>query len=297
MPLRNLLFVWCLLGSAGRAAAADTLRVYFPTGAAQLSAPALKTLDSALYFGLLQRNTSLEILGYADFVGSSTFNDTLSGTRAGAVKDYLLKNGFSDDKMMRTIAKGEIPAGGPLSRDGIAAHRRVDIVVGGKTAQELFEKHTPETMNIAINPHQKTLSTASLPVSEIIRQTPVGSSFQLSQIFFPAGRHVMYEDSKPELEDVIAALKEQPRVKIRIEGHVCCIDTLRVKDALDEQTHEYRLSGNRARFVAQYLIRGGIDNKRISHIGFGKRFALIYYESTPEEAAANRRVEIRILEK
>lgn len=132
---------------------------------------------------------------------------------------------------------------------------------------------------------------------DIIGQTPVGSSFQLSKIYFPAGRHVMYDESRPELEELIEALKELPRIKIRVEGHVCCIDTNMVKDALDEQTHEYRLSGNRARFVAQYLVRGGIDARRISHIGFGKRFAIIYYESTPEEAAANRRVEIRILEK
>lgn len=303
MPLRNLFLALCLLSCAGRATATDTLKVYFPTGVSRLQATAIKTLDSALYYGLLQRDSALEILGYADFVGSNTANETLSGARAAAVKAYLLQNGFSGEKMIRTTAKGELPADDRQAPGGIAAHRRVDIIAGGKAAQEAFLKSAKTLPPVAVPAvifiprNEKTLSTASLTLPEIIAQTPAGSSFQLAKLFFPAGRHVMYEDSKMELEDLINALKEQPRIKIRVEGHVCCIDTNMSKDALDEQTHEYRLSGNRARFVAQYLIKGGIDAGRISHAGFGKRYALIYHESTAEEAAANRRVEIRILEK
>ncbi len=182
----------------------------------------------------------------------------------------------------------------------LARHRRVDIIIGGTIAQEAISKSPlpkqQEKPPMVFFPTQ-LLSTDTGPVVEILTQTPVGSSFKLAKIFFPAGEHVMEAASRPELEALIEALKAHPRIRIRVEGHVCCIDTTLVKDALDEQTHEYRLSGNRAHFVAQYLIRSGIDAGRISHIGFGKRFAIVAHESTDEEAAANRRVEIRILEK
>ncbi len=296
MPLRNLLWMLVLLCRAEQAAAADTLKVYFPTGISLLSAGATKTLDSALYFNLLKRSTSLEILGYADFVGSTASNEVLSGARAGAVRAYLLQNGFSDAKMIRTQAQGELPAGKDVSGNGVARHRRVDIIIGGTTAQEGLSKSNLPELPTKFAPKQP-LSPKTGLVGEILTQTPVGSSFKLSKIFFPAGQHVMEAASKPELEALVEALKTNPRIRIRVEGHVCCIDTMLVKDALDEQTHEYRLSGNRARFVAQYLIQGGIDAARISHIGFGKRFAIVAHESTDEEAAANRRVEIRILEK
>lgn len=109
MPLRNFFFALCLLCYAGNAWAADTLRVYFPTGVSRLQTAAIKTLDSALYHGLLRRDAALEILGYTDFVGNSPSNETLSGARAEAVKEYLLQNGFSSEKMIRTTARGELP--------------------------------------------------------------------------------------------------------------------------------------------------------------------------------------------
>ncbi len=299
MPGR-ILFLFALLLGAQSAGAADTLRLYFPTGVSQLQRQSIKTLDSALYYDFFTPDSALEILGYADFVGSAASNQTLSAARAEAVKSYLLQNGFAAARMIQTTAKGELPAGTKEPPNGIATHRRVDIIIGGTTAREALSNRSvafnPERA-MPFSPSQKTLSTNDFEIPEILDQTPVGSSFQLSRLFFPAGQHVMYSSSQVELDGLVEALKTLPKIKVRVEGHVCCIDTNMVRDALDEQTREYQLSGNRARYVAQYLVRSGIAADRISHKGFGKRHALVYYESTPEEAAANRRVEIRILEK
>ncbi len=99
------------------------------------------------------------------------------------------------------------------------------------------------------------------------------------------------------MRELLAVLQETATLRIRVEGHVCCIDTNMAKDALDEGTNEYRLSDNRARFVAQFLVMNGIKEERVSFVGFGKRFPIVAHEKTAEEAAANRRVEIRVLEK
>jgi outer membrane protein OmpA-like peptidoglycan-associated protein len=79
---------------------------------------------------------------------------------------------------------------------------------------------------------------------------------------------------------------------INIEGHVCCIKD--VPDALDIDTYESRLSVNRAKAVYEYLVVKGIDPTRLSYVGFGKKRPIIADEKTEEDAAKNRRVEIRV---
>ncbi len=136
MPQRVFVFAFLLLLCACRATAGDTLRLYFPTNVSDLQPRAVKSLDSALYYNALSPDSALEILGYTDFVGSEAFNDSLSLRRAETVKGYLIQNGFQDRKVLRTIAKGELPAGMKMPANGIAAHRRVDIILNGKSANE-----------------------------------------------------------------------------------------------------------------------------------------------------------------
>jgi outer membrane protein OmpA-like peptidoglycan-associated protein len=101
----------------------------------------------------------------------------------------------------------------------------------------------------------------------------------------------------PQLIALQKALQENPKLKIRVEGHVCCIDTVLAADALDEGTGEYALSLNRARAIAQELIKRGIKKERIQAVGFGKRKALFPREQNQEEAERNRRVEVRVLDR
>jgi outer membrane protein OmpA-like peptidoglycan-associated protein len=89
-------------------------------------------------------------------------------------------------------------------------------------------------------------------------------------------------------------MRQNPNLKISIEGHVCCIkDT---PDALDIDTFEPQLSVNRAKAIYQYLTSRGIDTSRLSYIGYGRRRPMVDPELSEEDAEKNRRVEIRILE-
>ena len=83
-------------------------------------------------------------------------------------------------------------------------------------------------------------------------------------------------------------MQENPKLKIKIEGHVCCLP--------DNYTY-YSLSENRARAVLDYLLDNGIDLSRMQYEGFGSSRKAVKPERTPEDQQKNRRVEIRILEK
>jgi outer membrane protein OmpA-like peptidoglycan-associated protein len=105
-------------------------------------------------------------------------------------------------------------------------------------------------------------------------------------IFFDFDKFDLKDESRPELERVIEFLKDNPEIKVRIEGHT---------DDVGTDDYNDKLSQNRANAVKQYIVSAGIDGSRISTKGFGKRQPLVK-DKTEEARAMNRRVEMKILE-
>jgi len=87
------------------------------------------------------------------------------------------------------------------------------------------------------------------------------------------------------LEKILTLMKTNPELKIEIIGHT---------DSTGPEDYNQRLSELRARVVADWLIRNGINSKRIKAIGKGESEP-IADNSTPEGRAKNRRTEIRII--
>lgn len=104
-------------------------------------------------------------------------------------------------------------------------------------------------------------------------------------IFFDFDKADLKEESIPELERVIEFLRENPDVKIAIEGHT---------DDVGSDEYNNSLSLNRANAVKKYIVDAGIDSKRIKTEGYGKRKPLMQ-GTTDEARSKNRRVEMRIL--
>ena len=87
--------------------------------------------------------------------------------------------------------------------------------------------------------------------------------------------------------DLFFVMQDNPKLKIEIQGHICCID----KD-------HRNLSTDRAKQIKRFLVFKGIPQHRIQTKGFGVSQPLYPIpEASEEQAAANRRVEIEILSK
>ena len=91
-------------------------------------------------------------------------------------------------------------------------------------------------------------------------------------------------------------MRNNPKLKIQIEGHICCLMNKNV-DGYDYDTGEHLLSENRAKAIYDYLAEKGIDTGRMKYIGLSNTKPLRWPEDTGEDQDMNRRVEIRILEK
>lgn len=112
------------------------------------------------------------------------------------------------------------------------------------------------------------------------------NTFRLNNVYFPTGKADILEDSYPELNKVIEMMKENPEMKIRVDGHT---------DNQGDSRLNLILSMDRAKNVRDFLVAGGMEESRITFKGWGDTKP-VEANASEESRKKNRRVEIVILE-
>ena len=107
----------------------------------------------------------------------------------------------------------------------------------------------------------------------------------LKNIFFDVNRYELKSESSTELDNIVELLKENPSLKIQINGHT---------DNVGKPSDNLKLSNNRANAVIQYLIGKGIDATRLSSKGWGETKPLAD-NSNEQGRAQNRRTEMKVV--
>lgn len=112
-----------------------------------------------------------------------------------------------------------------------------------------------------------------------------GAKIVLNNIFFDFNKSTLRPASYKSLNNLLSTLKRYPQMAIEISGHT---------DNVGSMAFNQKLSESRANVVRDYLIRNGIDAKRLG--AFGRSFRQpIATNDTPAGRQLNRRTEIRIL--
>lgn len=109
----------------------------------------------------------------------------------------------------------------------------------------------------------------------------------LQQIHFESGKATVLTDSFSLLAQVVDAIVSDGFKRIRIEGHT---------DNRGNPKSNLRLSEQRARAVAQYLERSGIEHERLETVGLGDSRP-IAPNLTAHGRELNRRVELVIVDR
>jgi len=109
---------------------------------------------------------------------------------------------------------------------------------------------------------------------------------RLENLLFARGRADISPGSYPELNDLADMMKESPTIRIQLEGHT---------DFQGNEIKNLELSQARVEAVRDYLMKRGVNNKRILLKAFGGTQPLTR-ERSDEGRKKNRRVVVRILE-
>jgi len=200
----------------------------------------------------------LSITGSTDEVGSTGFNDTLSQKRVSYIFNQI-KGKINIRPDFKSISLGEKGA----TSTNKAENRKAII-------HYLLEKDLDkedEVLGIK-EAEPEVIIPDDAPLAEKVKLAKVGTKITLKNINF--------------YQNTFATMPE-----FEIQGHICCIDK------------DYRnLSTDRAKQIKRFLVYNGIQDYRVKTKGFGVSQPIYPIpEATPEQAAANRRVEIEILSK
>jgi len=128
---------------------------------------------------------------------------------------------------------------------------------------------------------------STLSLGQRISALPVGEKMSFHNMYFEKAKAVVLEKSYPALDDLVKALMDHSSLKIQIEGHTDNVGNS--KDLLE-------LSWQRAEAIKLYLVENGIEENRISTIGFGSQKP-ISDNFSEENRSKNRRVEVRLTDK
>lgn len=105
-----------------------------------------------------------------------------------------------------------------------------------------------------------------------------------NNIYFVTGSFKLLSKSDKGLNDVVKIMKDNPEMKLSIDGHTDDVGTAEANQ---------KLSNNRANAVKNYLVSKGIDASRITSTGHGEDMP-IASNKTAAGRQKNRRVEMKL---
>jgi outer membrane protein OmpA-like peptidoglycan-associated protein len=204
--------------------------------------------------------------GFCDSVDGNSYNKELASRRIGSVLKILKKNNFIVSDSLETNAVGE-----DFDQSKVQSENRKVTI--------FFEENKKE-------PQDEKLYIDEL--SAQVKDAKTGDVIRLKNINFYNYSPKILPKSLPVLYDLLCILEDNPKLKIEIQGHICC----------QLQSGVYDVSAARAKAVYIFLLQNRINRKRLSFKGYGNTRPIYPIpERNEEERDMNRRVEIKIIEK
>ena len=273
----------------------EQFSVYFESNKFELA-----TIENKSLQDWISQNTSSKIIGvhgFCDEDGSAKFNDTLASKRIDFVFQKV-KNKLKIREDFKTRSFGELHQQSPIK----AKNRKVTLYFLKEKdifrEAEILKLKSNEAVTlkpsisfpdkiIVQNPNgTKSEYVLNVKFMQSLNESKVGEKMQLENLNFVLNTFAVVNESRGKLYELLLVMQNNSNIKINIHGHLCCI-------AVDKRD----LSTQRAKAVYKFLEINGIDKSRMNYIGFGSTVPLFALpEKTEFERAANRRVEIEIIE-
>jgi outer membrane protein OmpA-like peptidoglycan-associated protein len=274
----------------------EQFSVFFDSNKFELS----KTESSKLN-AWMNDNREVKIVainGYTDEDGSVGFNDTLARKRVNFIFNAISgKVKIRED--FKTRSFGELHRQSPNK----AENRKVTIyyILQKDLAREdeilgiKKEEETPKPKPVINYPEKIILDNPNGTTSEYkldvnfmkqVGESKPGEKLKIENLNFQFNTFAIVNESRGKLFELLLVMQNNPNLKIEIQGHICC-----------NPSNKGKLSEDRAKAIKSFLVYQGIDKNRITYKGFGSTQPIYPLpEKNEEERAANRRVEMLILE-
>jgi peptidoglycan-associated lipoprotein len=120
---------------------------------------------------------------------------------------------------------------------------------------------------------KKTFTTEGLEDSYTYQHnfvlSPISKPVKMSNIFFLFGSWELTPDSEEGLKSLVKLLNDNPNITIELAAHT---------DLVGQNEANQELSLRRAQTVVDYLIRNGIEQERLTAVGYGEEKPVVVDE-------------------
>ncbi len=293
--MKNYIYYIFFLLLINMSFAQEQFSIYFESNKHQ---PVVKE-NRRLQQWILENPTSkiVAINGYTDEDGTSGFNDTLAKKRVdfifNEVKNYIK---IREDFKSRSFGENFKQAANKAENRKVTIYYilekdlpRENEILGIKEEtiiEPKVEIEYPEKL-VFDNPNgTKSEFKLDREFMKRVGNATVGEKLTIDNLNFIVNTFAVVPESRGKLYELLLVMQSNPKLKIEIQGHLCCMPTDRVD-----------LSTKRAKSVYGFLIANEVYSARLSYKGFGSTQPIYPLpEKNEAERAANRRVEIVIVE-
>ena len=263
--------------------------------------------QNELFMSWLNKDQNREILvinGYCDWYGTFDYNDTLAYKRINTVQEQLktkVNSSIFFSENLKIKGFGERVQ----TRKERRYNRRVDVfykVLPPKIVEKQVVYDDPVVYTGQIISREPEISDndeiIKVPDTDDLidpvglyknpyEMAKVGDKLVMNNLYFYDRSGIFVPESLPVMEELLQFMVTHPKVKIEIQGHICC--------QLGEDPEDIALV--RAIAVHNYLVANDIDDTRLQYKSFGSTQPIHKIpEKNEKERNENRRVEILILE-
>ncbi len=294
--MKKLVFYTVLLLFPILITAQEQFSVFFDTNKYELTKSESDRLDN-----WMKTNTTSKILainGYTDEDGTTGLNDTLAQRRVNYVFG-IIKGNVPTREDFKTHSFGELHKMSPVK----AENRKVTIyylqekdldkeneILGIKEEPKPIKKkrviNYPDKIYVTDPRGGRQEIPLDVEFMKRVGEAEAGEKLQITNLNFHLNTFAIVAESRPRLYELLEIMRANPNMKIKLLGHICCVEG-----------DPRKLSYQRAKAVAMFLRQNGIEKERTSFEGLGTTDPIYPLpENNEEERAANRRVEVLVVE-
>ena len=242
--------------------AQEKLNVYFDFDKYDLNEETAKKINSWIAEG--KDYEVIKLYGFCDWKGTNMYNDTLALKRVYTVYNFLKASKIEVKKDIEIRGFGE-----DFEQSKVQGENRRVTIIFQEKKEIVVEKTSEEQLKEQVNASKK------------------GDLIKLPNFYFYNNSAKIVPKSQPVLYDLLCVMNDNPKLKIEIQGHICC----KLPSEFDA------VSTARAKAIYNFLIQNKIDRKRLTFKGYGvSRPIHPIPEKNSLEEDENRRVEILIID-
>jgi len=198
--------------------------------------------------------------------------ETMKSTLTGKVSDKKTGNPL---RATVSFPNTSVPS---VQTDPATGVYSTDIPVGSYAVEVKADSYITQSAAVVLQKDQPVIKDFALVME--------GMAITLRGVYFDFNKATIKPESRPALEDAAKILKDNPTIRVEIQGHT---------DSKGSEEYNLSLSDKRAWAVVNYLVQNfGIEQSRLTAKGYGEARPIADNE-TDAGRALNRRVEFVII--